>query len=261
MPARNALRAGRRGIRELRETLWLLRAYRAATTEHQRQNYALALLERLQRRLAPDYVLSDHAKAWTSEEGFLDRCLSVDPDSRRTADRKFLVWSLAHSVRELSGDTVETGVYSGTTSWFICDALRGTVGTHHAFDSFEGLSVPRRVDGDFWGTGDLRLAEDVARDRLSEFKVDIHRGWIPECFAGVRVDRLRFSHIDVDLYEPTRDSMRYVYSRTVPGGVIVCDDYGLTTCPGARRAVDEFMADRPEPIIHSPTGQGIIFKR
>ena len=27
------------------------------------------------------------------------------------------------------------------------------------------------------------------------------------------------------------------------------DDYGFATCPGARRAIDEFFADKPEPII------------
>jgi hypothetical protein len=43
--------------------------------------------------------------------------------------------------------------------------------------------------------------------------------------------------------------------------VIVCDDYGFTPCPGAKEAVDDFMAGRPENVIHSPTGQGVVIKR
>jgi hypothetical protein len=47
----------------------------------------------------------------------------------------------------------------------------------------------------------------------------------------------------------------------VPGGIIVMDDYGFTNCPGAYRAAHEFMATRPESIIHLPTGQGVIIRR
>ena len=34
------------------------------------------------------------------------------------------------------------------------------------------------------------------------------------------------------------------------GAVIVYDDYGFPTCPGARKAVDDFFADKPEmPLV------------
>src|SRR5688572_31529904 len=42
---------------------------------------------------------------------------------------------------------------------------------------------------------------------------------------------------DVDVYQPTRDSLEYFYPRLVTGGILVCDDYGW---PGARKAVDDF---------------------
>ncbi|HEX3704868.1 MAG TPA: TylF/MycF/NovP-related O-methyltransferase, partial [Vicinamibacterales bacterium] len=48
-------------------------------------------------------------------------------------------------------------------------------------------------------------------------------------------------HIDVDLYEPTRDSIAFLYERMNPGGIVVCDDYGFMTCPGATKAIDEFL--------------------
>ena len=44
----------------------------------------------------------------------------------------------------------------------------------------------------------------------------------------------------------------------VAGGLIVCDDCGFETCPGARHATDAFFADRPEPIVHLPTGQRFV---
>ena len=47
----------------------------------------------------------------------------------------------------------------------------------------------------------------------------------------------------------------------VKDGIIVCDDYGFSTCPGAKQAFDEFMKGKPEPIVHVPTGQCFIIKK
>jgi hypothetical protein len=69
-------------------------------------------------------------------------------------------------------------------------------------------------------------------------------------------------NVDVDLYEPTRDSIEFFYSRLVPGGLLLFDDYGSEMqSPGAARAIDEFMAEGPEPLIKAPTAQAFLIKR
>jgi len=69
-------------------------------------------------------------------------------------------------------------------------------------------------------------------------------------------------HVDVDLFEPTAARLEFFYPRLVSGGMIVCDDYGFTTCPGARKACDDFCAKTPQQtVIHLTTGQGIIMKQ
>jgi hypothetical protein len=88
--------------------------------------------------------------------------------------------------------------------------------------------------------------------------VVFHPGWIPERFTDVAERRFCFLHLDVDLLQPTHDALEFFYPRMVPGGVILCDDYGFETCPGARLAVDGFFASRPEPVVHLPTGQGLV---
>lgn len=64
----------------------------------------------------------------------------------------------------------------------------------------------------------------------------------------------------MDLYQPTLDSLEFFYPRMSPGGRILLDDHGLTTCPGATRAAQGYMADRPESIIQLTTGQAFIVK-
>jgi hypothetical protein len=66
--------------------------------------------------------------------------------------------------------------------------------------------------------------------------------------------------VDVDLYEPTRDSIRFFYDRLNPGGILVCDDYLFMTCPGATEAIDEFLADKPEKMLGLPGGGGFFIK-
>lgn len=239
----------------------LARALARPPDEYAREAYRFDLLQRVQRRLLPQYVLGEFGKNWFSDQEFLRRHKDFVPGGRRRAERDFLLAGLAASVAGLPGDTAEAGVYMGTTSWFICDSVRGHGKTHYGFDSFEGLSQPDPEDGSRWGPHDLTAPEEVARQRLAEFPARLYKGWIPDCFAQADIDQLCFAHIDVDLYAPTRDAIAFFYPRIVPGGIIVCDDYGFATCPGATRAVDDFVANQPEEVVHSPTAQAIIVKR
>ena len=185
-------------------------------------------------------------------------------------DRKYILQSLARSVAEMEGDTAECGVFEGASSLLICDAMGVTADyRHHAFDSFEGLPTPD--PGDVaeeekmvsWKKGDLCAPIDAVKKNLSRFDfVSYYKGWIPERFQEVDDRRFKLVHIDVDLYQPTHDSLAFFYPRMVPGGVILCDDYGSTLCPGARRAMDEFFADKPEhSVIDLLNGQGLVVVR
>jgi hypothetical protein len=201
----------------------------------------------------------DPMKVWLEDRALFDEMRRFDPTGL-SMDRKFFLRELLKLVDHLDGDTAEAGVYEGGSSWLICQA-RGRRSTHWGFDSFEGLSAPSPRDGDFWSAGALAVRETSARALLEPLGARIFKGWIPEVFAQASIDRLVFAHVDVDIHDPTLASFEYFYDLLVPGGVIVCDDYGFTLCAGAKQAVDEFMAERPENVIHSPTGQGIVIKQ
>jgi O-methyltransferase len=232
---------------------------RLSSDETEREQGGFALLAEARGVLLPGYPLTELMKVWYEDHAFLEEMRRFDP-TERSSDRKFFLRELLKLVEHLDGDTAEAGVYEGGSSWLICHA-RGRRSTHWGFDSFEGLSAPSRRDGDFWSAGDLATSEDSARALLEPLGAVVLKGWIPEVFAEAKIERLVFAHVDVDIHDPTFASFDYFYDLLVPGGVIVCDDYGFTPCRGAKQAVDEFMADRPENVIHCPTGQGIVIKQ
>lgn len=186
-------------------------------------------------------------------------------------DRKFVLHSFAQALAALPGDTAECGVYNGGSSFLMCSANRHKSAPdffHHVFDSFQGLSAPQNIDVPSsaqvfkWKQHDLAVPFERVQENLQAFDfVQYHPGWIPTAFPEVYDRLFSFVHIDVDLYQPTYDSVAFFYNRMVTGGVIMCDDYGFLSCPGARQALDKFIADKKEShVIHLPTGQGFILK-
>jgi len=90
--------------------------------------------------------------------------------------------------------------------------------------------------------------------------IEYRKGWVPDTFAGLEDRKFCFAHIDLDLYQGVFDCLSFVYPRLSPGGSIVFDDYGFASCPGARRAVDEFFADKPERPLAMKTAQALVTK-
>jgi O-methyltransferase len=186
-------------------------------------------------------------------------------------DRCFFIWSAGRylQARGVGGATADCGVRFGKSTHFLLRGLADPTRPHHLFDSFEGLSKPSALDhvtSEFagqWSEGDLAVSEETARAHLQRFRNCLfHKGWIPDTFCAVPSEaRFAFVHVDVDLYEPTRACYEFFYDRLSPGGMIVNDDYGLTSCPGATRAVDEFVASRGEALLEVPTSQAVLIKR
>ena len=218
----------------------------------------------------PTTTFNPKVRWWTDSEwlGTYDRFLTPDKrptaDRHRILDRRFTLQAFANSVRHLRGASAECGVYRGTGSALICATLQGTYEgeKHFGFDSFEGLPEVGPNDAD-WKKGQLASAYEVAANHLAEFSdfCELKKGWIPEVFDSASDKRFRLVHIDVDLEEATRQSLEFFYPRAVPGALFIFDDHGFHTCPGARKATNEFLENRPEVLVELTTGQAIFYKR
>jgi hypothetical protein len=169
----------------------------------------------------------------------------------------YVIHSLAAAQRNLEGDYAEVGVYKGATAMMICEA-KGDKALH-LFDTFEGLPQ----EGEF----DKRFSKDMfpsslegVRNRLSRYEsVYFYKGLFPATAGSVEDRRFAFVHLDVDLYQSTKDALDFFYPRLVPGGILLTHDY--PSADGVCRAFSEFLRDKPELIIGLPLSQGMIIKR
>jgi glycosyltransferase involved in cell wall biosynthesis/SAM-dependent methyltransferase len=232
-------------------------------TSHLSAESRFELLRNVGKILLPDYRFHWPQLAWWQDAEFNDYLRRFGEIDGMNADRRWMLYQLLRLIENIPGDTAECGVYAGASSYLICQANSQSRQNrwHFLFDSFEGLSTPGPFDGTHWSVGDLHCTLKAAQENLSDFKnASFHPGWIPETFEEMAKNWLAFVHIDVDLYEPTRDSIAFFYPRMSTGGIILCDDYGFTSCPGATKAIDDFLRDKPEKIVSLPTGSGFIIK-
>jgi O-methyltransferase len=176
-----------------------------------------------------------------------------------------LKWAFAQTT-SIPGEVWEAGVYRGGSALMLKRLLLDAhpparLPRLRLFDSFEGLpvgvaGVDLHSEGDFSDTSLEAVTRLVGTDAF----IDFRKGWIPNTFAGLSSSRIRLAHIDVDIYQSTIDCCEFIYSRMSAGGVMLFDDYGFASCPGARKAVDEFFADKPECPLAIPTGQAVVFR-
>jgi len=183
-----------------------------------------------------------------------------------SSDRCWVLYLLAKQANNLNGDFCECGVYRGGTAMLLERVLAGISNRNgkklHLFDTFEGMpatdpALDLHKKGDFHDT-----SMEAVRERLKSVDlVEFHKGWTPDTFLDLRQDaKLSLVHIDVDIYRSVMDCCNHLYERVVKGGFMIFDDYGFPSCPGARKAVDEYFALKPEVPLSLPTGQAIVFK-
>ena len=173
-----------------------------------------------------------------------------------TRDRLAVLYELAHSA--VPGEFWECGVYRGGTAKLLAEFNRRL----RLFDTFTGMPPVAHVDwhqaGDF---GDTSCEEVRQKLKGCRARVSIYQGWIPDTFPHHAVhDPIAFAHIDVDIYASVKACCWHIWPRLAIDGVLLFDDYGFTTCPGAKLAVDEFCKEHDLQLELPGTGQAIVRK-
>lgn len=161
----------------------------------------------------------------------------------------------------IPGAFAEVGVFRGDMTRFI-HALAPDR-PFFLFDTFEGFpreDLPQgTVDNRFKNTS----VSDVLRTVGDTRTIIVRKGYVPDTFAGLENERFSLVLLDLDLYKPTLAGLEFMYPRLSSGGFLAVHDYNSIESDGAcRRAVDEFLRDKPEkPIELADVWGTVLFRK
>jgi len=206
---------------------------------------------------------------WDGFGNFKSYYEAARPFTVVSPDRCYVLYTLAFQALHLDGQWYEAGVYRGGTAILLAKLLeeneRHEQTKLHLFDTFEGMPetdprIDRHKKDDFKDTS-LEAIRSRLESSISDLRVvEFHQGMVPATFENLTSHQVSFAHVDVDIYRSIKDCCEFIYPRLQNGGFMVFDDYGFPTCPGARKAVDEFFEDKPEFPLVLPTGQAVVFR-
>ena len=166
-------------------------------------------------------------------------------------------------------NVAECGCYNGCSTYIMAKLLakHNFKHTFYIFDSFEGLSEFKAED--FTKENKHQPIANSFQANETQFKeifnnfsfVSIKKGWIPDRFEEVKDEKFSFINIDVDIYEPTKDSLDFFYSRLSNGGCMHLDDYNFREWPGNKIALDNFLKKNNVSFFYEiPLGGCFIIK-
>lgn len=162
-------------------------------------------------------------------------------------DRQIMVIQSLHNVmlNKIDGVVAEFGCFKGHTAIQIIQAMEkiGDKSLFYLFDSFQGVPESIHPEDRYWKKGALTAEYDEVKERFVPFgNVRIVKGYFKETLPNYTNLKIKFAHVDADLYVSIKEVNAWLLSRMEKGGVIIYDDYGFETCEGAMKAVDEDLA-------------------
>ena len=155
----------------------------------------------------------------------------------------------AHEIREngVAGNVAELGVFHGDFASKINQAFPDR--TFYLFDTFTGFDdrdvlVESKKE---IATPDKTFPGAVTAKVLSRMKhrdkIVLRDGFFPETAEGLENETFALVSLDVDLYQPTLEGLRFFYPRLNKGGYIFVHDFHSRNFPGCGQAVREFIKE------------------
>lgn len=185
----------------------------------------------------------------------------VQPQAAGSANIN-LVFAQLQRTSAVAGNIAECGVFQGATITPMACWLRDTSSPKHifGFDSFAGFDDSIAPDLELGGAhteqrrvaGFNRTSLRYVSNKLTDFgvadKVTLVPGYFAETLHQQATQQFSFVHLDCDIYQSYLDCLEFFYPRLEPGGIILLDEYDDPSWPGCNKAVDEFLANRPEQL-------------
>lgn len=204
---------------------------------------------------------------WEYDEEFKSAHKAIKGFTVVDGYRMYNLWSMVGQVSKLpEGVMVEVGVCQGGSGALMASRAKalGIPAPMYLCDTFNGLVKQSEKDS-FHKDGTFNrprsFVEEVTKKLDVVDYVTILEGIFPEDTAHlIKEDKIRFCHIDVDIYQSTKDVNEWIWPRLVVGGVVVYDDYGFIECDGVIECVNEQSSEPDRIVMYNLNGQAVVVK-
>ena len=147
---------------------------------------------------------------------------------------------LCRRLEQVPGAAAELGVYRGFFAR--CISLLLPERRLYLFDSFEGFAGDAQVPEAFQAAHRNTAIDKVLAIMPHPERVTVKPGFFPQSLEGLE-ERFCLVSLDVDLYEPTLEGLRYFWPRLSPGGYLLLHDWGSPKLPGVAEALADFEGE------------------
>ena len=175
----------------------------------------------------------------------------------------------------IQGDVVEIGVWKGGSILSMImkyETYKKADRTFYLYDTFTGMTPPSTLDCDLENSLALKILhydyiKCVAPYDLVKKVIDTHTSYpFVEYIVGDILKNITYPknkiavlRLDTDWYESTKVELETFYPLVQTNGIVIIDDYGHWK--GCKQAVDEFLINYPEIVIHKSDYTGIWFMK
>ncbi len=175
--------------------------------------------------------------------------------------REYFLYRFAEmaNASKLKGNVAEAGVYRGEFAKEINKAFP----TKHLylFDTFEGFSdndTKQEKQESLVVANYLKdTSEKLVMDKMQHPEnCSIHKGYFPETAQGIE-DVFCFVNLDMDLYLPILNGLRFFYPKMSEQGIILIHDYFSDAYPNVKQAVADYEKETNITLHKMPIGDDI----
>jgi O-methyltransferase len=172
-----------------------------------------------------------------------------------------ILFAMIDRTAQIEGEVAECGVFRGASLVPMAVHLK-QVAPHKrlfGFDSFQGFDSSILLDmsmnappeaykhvGAYSRTSCSKVLSKLHRFRAEN--VTLIPGYFRDSLPLCPDCRFSFVYLDVGIYQANKECLEYFYPRLSAGGAILVNGYDAPPWPGCNKAVDEFLADKPETL-------------
>lgn len=176
--------------------------------------------------------------------------------------RKWLEdFALVTYEKNILGAVAEAGVFQGEFASVINSSFPDRI--LYLFDTFEGFDERDILFEEKKRYSDARpghlsiTSETLVLNRMKYPKnCVIRKGYFPETAVGIN-EKFCYVNLDMDLYKPTLEGLRFFYPLMARGGIITIHDYFSQGYEGVNAAVGEFLKEVSDDITPFPIGDSV----